>query len=176
MRKSGIVPALLVVSAAFLLAAGILSRGVRGLPAPPRVPLQAAELLAAHNKARAEHGAHPLTLDPRLQSAAIDHAIYMVQVGKMKHSGIGDGTAAERVRRSGYVSNYDGENIAYGYGDIPAVMKGWLSSPGHRANILRNGYYHMGAASANDANGRPYWCAVFAAPAPAYQGGDFAIP
>ena len=36
------------------------------------------------------------------------------------------------------------ENIAMGYSSPEQVMSGWMSSPGHRANILNGSYTHIG--------------------------------
>ena len=37
--------------------------------------------------------------------------------------------------------------IAQGYGDVGAVMKGWMGSTGHRANIMDPSYTQMGSAA-----------------------------
>jgi uncharacterized protein YkwD len=41
-----------------------------------------------------------------------------------------------------------GENIASGQRNPADVMKAWMNSPGHRANILRCGYRNIGVGVA----------------------------
>ncbi|MBK8501492.1 MAG: CAP domain-containing protein [Saprospiraceae bacterium] len=43
---------------------------------------------------------------------------------------------AQRMQAAGYSSSSWAENIAAGYGTPSAVIAGWMSSSGHRANIL----------------------------------------
>ncbi|MBS5734691.1 MAG: hypothetical protein KHW87_08345, partial [Clostridiales bacterium] len=43
-----------------------------------------------------------------------------------------------------------GENIAAGYPDATAVMNGWMTSEGHRRNILDSGFSHMGIGYTED--------------------------
>lgn len=53
-----------------------------------------------------------------------------------------------------------GENIAMGYSDPEAVMKGWMNSSGHRANILRSNYGSIGVGCYIN-NGTCYWVQNF---------------
>lgn len=54
-----------------------------------------------------------------------------------------------------------GENIAYGYRSGRAVVRGWMNSPGHRANILKGRYRLLGVGMKRDKNGRPWVSQVF---------------
>lgn len=53
-----------------------------------------------------------------------------------------------------------GENIAYGYTSPTAVMKGWMNSEGHRANILNSGYASVGIGCFKR-GGKFYWTQCF---------------
>lgn len=53
------------------------------------------------------------------------------------------------------------ENVAEGYGSGKAVVKGWMGSPGHRANILTERYRLLGVGAARDDDGRWYAAQVF---------------
>lgn len=53
-----------------------------------------------------------------------------------------------------------GENVAYGYSPS-AVTRAWLDSPGHRANILRTSFTHIGVGVACSESGQPYYTQVF---------------
>ena len=51
-----------------------------------------------------------------------------------------------------------GENIAMGQRSPEEVVKGWMDSPGHRENILKPGFTHIGIGY--DKNGN-YWTQQF---------------
>jgi uncharacterized protein YkwD len=59
-------------------------------------------------------------------------------------------SVGDRLRAIGYqrgVSGSAGENIAYGVGDksTPAsIVRAWMRSPGHRADILRPAFTEIG--------------------------------
>jgi uncharacterized protein YkwD len=133
----------------------------------PGVTKTESELNAEHNALRAEHGLSPLNLEPHLLQAARAHASYMARVRRMGHFGIGDGTPWSRITATGYVWSAAGENVAWNQPDVETVMADWMSSLGHRANILSSAYTQMGAAVGYDDKGEPYWCVVFASPSTA---------
>lgn len=123
------------------------------------------DLIAAHNAVRKEHGLGALEPDPLLAEAAKRHAIDMAERQEMSHEG-GDGsTPGDRVRRTGYLMQRSGENIAMGYDEVGPVMDGWLNSPPHRANILGD-FTQIGVARAKAGDGAPYWAVEFGTPWP----------
>jgi uncharacterized protein YkwD len=89
----------------------------------------------------------------------------MIELGKIRHRGVDGSTPADRVTRVGYSYQSVGENVAAGQETAEEVMTGWMDSPGHRRNILGD-FEELGAARAEDDDGRPYWCVVFATPIP----------
>ena len=54
-----------------------------------------------------------------------------------------------------------GENIALGQQSVGEVVRDWMNSPGHRANILNRNYRRMGAAAYARPGGRIYWVQQF---------------
>jgi uncharacterized protein YkwD len=54
-----------------------------------------------------------------------------------------------------------GENVAYGQRDPAEVMRAWMNSPGHRANILNGRYSTIGVGVVVAASGQPYYTQVF---------------
>lgn len=40
-------------------------------------------------------------------------------------------------------------------------MKGWMNSPGHRANIMNENYTKIGVGYYQNANGVNYWTQLF---------------
>lgn len=91
----------------------------------------------------------------------------MAEHRHFSHKGKDGHRVAERALQAGYRWRRIGENIAAGQDTPEEVVAGWLSSPGHRANIMNSGVTEMGAAYAINrarATGRVYWTQVFAAP------------
>ena len=67
----------------------------------------------------------------------------------------------QRVPDCDYPFGGFGENIAYGYASAQSVMNGWLTSPGHRANIERASYNAIGVGVVRDSGGRLWWTQNF---------------
>ena len=101
-----------------------------------------ASLLAVVNGVRADHGLRPLAVDTRLTRAARGHSATLLRRGVLAH-----GSFSVRLRRSGARGPRFGENLAWGtrrYASADAIVRSWLASPGHRANLLRPGFRRIG--------------------------------
>lgn len=98
-----------------------------------------------------------LTWNNQLEKAAYDHSKDMFQNRYFSHTGSDGSGSGERITSAGYAWRWYGENIAEGYPTEKAVVAGWLSSPGHCANIMNKNYKEMGVAKAGD-----YWTQDFA--------------
>lgn len=99
-------------------------------------------LLSAVNGVRASHGLRPLRVDPALARAARSHSTAMLRRNVFAH-----GAFAARIARHGARGPAFGENLAWGQGSrasARSVVRGWLASPGHRANLLRPGWTRIG--------------------------------
>jgi uncharacterized protein YkwD len=96
------------------------------------------------NAERAAQGLHPLSYDHRLAVAAGDHSEDMGLQGYFSHTSLDGQTVADRITDAGYSYNTYGENIAAGYSTPEDVIDGWMSSPGHRANILNSNFRDIG--------------------------------
>jgi uncharacterized protein YkwD len=118
------------------------------------------------NAERSAAAVSALATNSRLVLAAQLHANQMAEVQQMEHDlpGATYPSPADRLAAAGYAWRTYGENIAFNYRTPDEVMRGWMGSSGHRANILNNSFTEMGAAVARDTQGRPYWVQVFAAP------------
>jgi uncharacterized protein YkwD len=146
----------------FLEKIGIVIR-----PAPPKPPDPVKppadtgiEIHDLHNAERARAGVPPLTIDRRLSEAAHRHAQWMADTGRLSHTGANGSSFFDRITREGYVASTGGENIAQGYRNPREVVAGWMSSSGHRANILNRNFREVGYGVSG-----AYWCVVFASPA-----------
>jgi uncharacterized protein YkwD len=109
-------------------------------------------------------GCQPVTNDPRLAAAARAHAADMAERSYFDHTTPDGVDFATRITRAGYTWSTAGENIAAGQPDPASVMKSWMNSPGHRANILNCDFTNLGVGLAYDGRRTPYWTQDFAAP------------
>lgn len=99
-----------------------------------------------------------------LGEAALAHSRDMAKQRYFSHQGKDGRAVAERALRAGYRWRRIGENIAAGQESPDEVVSGWLSSPGHCANIMHRDFKEMGAGYAiNNARETPrvYWTQVF---------------
>lgn len=103
-------------------------------------------VLASMNRERRARGLETLRFDERLNAAAFDRARDMFEQGYFDHVAP-DGTEPfvwARDRNYRYATI--GENLAEGYVDARGVVRGWMNSPGHRANLLGRDYKDVGVA------------------------------
>lgn len=113
------------------------------------------DIVALTNQQRGLHGCGKLVVSPALNRAATGHSTWMARTGTFSHTGAGHSSFAYRVKSAGYARPL-GENIAFGYGTGVAVVKAWMKSPGHRANILNCKAKTIGVGVAYAANGTAY--------------------
>ena len=109
-----------------------------------RVTLNANEktMLVKHNRVRADRGLKRLCIHPKLQRAVEAHTQDMIRRDYFDHGDVG-----KRLKKFGYNWRFCGENIAYGSGTRGApgrIFDGWMSSSGHRSNILNRKYREVG--------------------------------
>lgn len=100
------------------------------------------KLLQVINEARTARGLRPLRLDAQLTKAARAHSRDMLQRDYFDH-----GPFARRMARYDVSGPVIAENIAWSPGSSPAVrwiVRVWLKSPVHRANLLRPGFRRVG--------------------------------
>nr|WP_242620941.1 CAP domain-containing protein [Streptomyces sp. BK239] len=121
-----------------------------------------AQVLALVNKERAAAGCSPVTANDRLTRAADDYSDVMANSGVMSHTGPDGSTMTTRVEAAGYQWSTLGENIAQGQADSASVMKSWMNSPGHRANILNCSFKELGVG-VHFGDGGPWWTQDFGA-------------
>jgi len=109
-----------------------------------------AAIVCLHSQIRAEHGLPLLGENSRLRRAAVAHSADMVSQRYFEHTGPSGMTMRDRLFGT-YVRRSEdwtlGENIAWATGSeaTPAsIMRSWMDSAGHRANILRRAYREVG--------------------------------
>ncbi len=125
--------------------------GTRGGPrARERVVL---ELV---NEIRAGRGLRQLRRGDRATRAATMRARHIASVEVLSHDGW-----AKVVEAVGLGDRSAGENVAMGYASAEDVVRAWMGSPGHRANILAKDFVVLGVAAAVDDDGDTWWCQIF---------------
>ncbi|MFJ1544027.1 CAP domain-containing protein [Streptomyces sp. NPDC088246] len=118
-----------------------------------------AAVLTLVNQERAKAGCSPVTASASLASLAQDFSDDMATRGFFDHTDPDGRTPWDRASKAG-VQGFGGENIARGQADAQAVMDSWMSSDGHRANILNCDYKTLGVGVHFGAGG-PWWTQDF---------------
>jgi uncharacterized protein YkwD len=97
------------------------------------------------NNERTANGLPALVVNGSLTGTAEAWSIYMASNNSFQHSG--------SFPAGG------GENIGAGYGSPPEVVEAWMSSEGHRSNILNPTYTQVGVGYAycNTSTYGSYW-------------------
>ena len=110
--------------------------------------------------------ADPLVWNNSLAAAARSHSNDMESNNFFNHTGSDGLQAWDRAVAQGYTYRYIGENIAAGQRNVGSVQNGWIDSPGHCSNIMKQEFTEMGAACVpgSGSDYPSYWTVVFGAP------------
>jgi uncharacterized protein YkwD len=110
------------------------------------------------NVQRRTHGLRGLRENAKLRGAAAGYSRLMVAQGFFSHESPSGSTLQSRVTGTHYLDGARswsiGENIAWGTGPLGtprSIVKAWMHSPGHRANILNGTYRDIGIGIATGA-------------------------
>ena len=110
------------------------------------------------NKQRKMHGRRALDANRRLARAARKHARDMVERSYFSHTAPGGVDFVDRIMSQDYVDPGEGwtlgENLAWGSYQLAtpkAIVRSWMNSPGHRANILNTRFREIGIGVADGA-------------------------
>ncbi|MGE8174955.1 CAP domain-containing protein [Pseudomonas fluorescens] len=108
----------------------------------------------------------PLAWNATLATAAQAHTQSMANQNFFDHKDRDGRTPGDRAELAGYAGQQIGENIAAGQDTVRKVVDGWLSSPGHCANLMNPQFRELGAAYAVDpkSDAGIYWTAMFGTP------------
>jgi uncharacterized protein YkwD len=103
------------------------------------------------NRVRTRYGLRPLRLNHKLARVARLHSRDMARRGYFDHDSLNGATPFQRILRTHYVPPNTswslGENIGWGGGghaDPAALVRMWMHSSGHRANILSRSFRDVG--------------------------------
>lgn len=118
------------------------------------------EVIALINQIRASYGLSTLTTSQALQDAAQVRATEISTV--FSHTRPNGSTPDTVLTQYGISYGYRGENIAAGQPTPAVVVDSWMNSAGHRANILKPEYNHIGVGCYMTTGGYGiYWSQVF---------------
>jgi uncharacterized protein YkwD len=96
------------------------------------------------NAERKRYGLPPLEVDADLLKSAREHCAWMTRRRSLQHT-------RQPVA----------ENIAMGQRTSKDAVRAWMSSSGHRANILNRSYQRIGVAAYRTERGTVFWCQQF---------------
>ncbi|MFC5805649.1 CAP domain-containing protein [Streptomyces formicae] len=143
----------------------------KALPAPvkpvepirPKAPTSSAameaEVVRMVNEERAKVGCSPVRADSSLATLAGGFSADMAARGFFDHTDPDGDDPWERAAQAG-VGGLGAENIARGQADAETVMRSWMNSDGHRANIVNCEYRTLGVG-VYLADGGPWWTQDF---------------
>lgn len=115
------------------------------------------EILELINNHRLSLGLNPLEDMGLVKSVAYSHTDYMVDNNVVSHDNF--------FKRSSYLKENAGaksvsENVAYGYTSAQSVVKAWLKSEGHKANI-EGDFTSFDVSAEENAEGKWYYTNIF---------------
>ncbi len=100
------------------------------------------------NQNRVAQNDSPLSVDPRLETAASLKAQDMATKGYFAHVSPEGISPWHWFDVAGYPYLYAGENLAVNFTESQDVSNGWMNSPTHRANILSGNFTQIGIQTA----------------------------
>ncbi|MFD0671124.1 CAP domain-containing protein [Cohnella sp. GCM10027633] len=119
------------------------------------------QVLALTNDERAKAGLQPCAgTDANLNRSAKAKSEDMAATNYFAHDSPTYGDPFAMMRNFGVQFSSAGENIAMGQPTPQAVVEAWMNSPGHRANILKGEFTHLGVGYIVK-DGKPYWTQQF---------------
>lgn len=122
---------------------------------------EALAVLKLVNQERQKNGLDPLELNAPVTNVANVKAKDMAVNNYFSHNSATYGTPFQMLKSFGIHYMSAGENIAAGQRTPEEVMKSWLNSPGHRENILRSSFTHIGIGYYKGGSYGHYWVQQF---------------
>lgn len=121
----------------------------------------AAQVLDLVNQERQKAGLQPVQLDEQVAAVATKKSEDMRDKNYFSHDSPTYGSPFDMLKQFGVNYNSAGENIAAGQRTPEEVMKAWMESPGHKANILSSNFTHLGVGVAKGGSYGVYWTQMF---------------
>jgi len=126
----------------------------------PSISAQEENAFILLNQDRIANGLSPLTLDPALCSIARAKSRDMNDKNYFSHTSPTYGSASQMLRHFGYSFTSVGENIAH-HATVEKSQAAFMSSAGHRRNILGSQWSKVGIGIWKDSQGFVYVTQLF---------------
>ncbi|MBD2089205.1 pre-peptidase C-terminal domain-containing protein [Microcoleus sp. FACHB-1515] len=97
---------------------------------------EAYEIVQRTNAFRESKGLPALAVNTQLTQAAHAYARSLAIDDNWSHTGKDGSSPWDRIKAAGYDFSQAAENLAAGHTTAESAMRGWINSPGHRANML----------------------------------------
>jgi len=110
------------------------------------------------NQERAKAGLKALQIDAKLTQSAQAKSQDMKDKNYFSHTSPTYGSPFDQMKSFGVTYRSAAENIAMGQRSAAEVVKAWMESPGHRANIMNPSYTHIGVGLSDSGY---YWTQQF---------------
>ena len=138
------------------------------IPAQPETPTTpskpessfAEQVITLVNQERAKEGLSPLAYDASIEKAALIRA-KEIQTS-FSHTRPNGSSFSTVFKEAGVTYRRVGENIAWGQKTPEEVVRVWMNSPSHRANIMNANYGRIGVGHLTNSRGVSYWVQLFA--------------
>jgi uncharacterized protein YkwD len=121
------------------------------LPTTETLPVVATATVCLLNEERAAHGLEPVQENTALTRASLAYSRRLVAESFFAHEAPDGTDVVDRLTAAGYIrpgSGWEvGENLAWAQGVLASprnVVKAWMESPGHKANVLTRSYREIG--------------------------------
>ena len=125
------------------------------------VSAQEQKMVNLLNQDRKNNGRTALTLDPELCRIARIKSADMRENGYFAHESPTFGRVGQMLKHFGYRFSAAGENIAH-HANVDKAQAAFMSSQGHRSNILSSAWTKVGIGIVQDAQGYIYATQIFA--------------
>ncbi|WP_255259580.1 CAP domain-containing protein [Lentibacillus sp. CBA3610] len=124
------------------------------------------EVVKLVNDEREKRDLEPLEMDNRLSSLARKKSQDMADNNYFSHTSPTYGSPFDMMEQFDFTFRLAGENIAAGQRSPEQVVEGWMNSEGHRENILKEGFTHIGVGyvEADGLKYGTYWTQMFMTP------------
>ena len=115
------------------------------------------KILEVINIYRKTKNLKPLVSNINAKKCALKHSNYMAENGEMNHYNFKDRSKTLIILEN---AEKTGENVAFGYNTAKDLVKAWINSPSHKANI-EGDFTNSGVGTIIDDNGTLYFTQVF---------------
>lgn len=106
--------------------------------------ITAPSLLTQTNQVRSASSQKPLQLNYDLNTAAQEKANDLASYNYWSAISPSGQSPWQLIKSSGYPYQTAGENMAYGFNSSKALLSAWVSSPGHKSNIVNGNFDEVG--------------------------------